>query len=94
MSAENLNGNSIIIQSVEYLSGFAASQLANDGTALYSPPIPYTLKDVIEAVEDSMIDKVLENTRGNKSLTASILGVSRGTVINNLRRRGKFNSGT
>lgn len=47
-----------------------------------------SLKDVVDAFENHLVDQALARTRGNKNRASELLKMNRTTLVEKLRKRG------
>ncbi|WP_242393761.1 sigma-54-dependent transcriptional regulator [Anaeromyxobacter oryzisoli] len=69
-------------------TGGAEADADAEGPATREPGRPLTLREQLEAVERSIVARAMTDARGNQSEAARRLGVSRGTLIDRLKRFG------
>lgn len=75
-----------VASKIHDLANAVVADLTTQGLKMGSEHQPKSLKTVIDTLERVIVWKMLDHTQGNQSLTASILGVARGTVINTMKR--------
>lgn len=93
MTKLNKVGGDRIDKAIKDLAELTVSHLEHSGAG--GEDTHKSIKSVIAALEQEIIVKVMEGTRSNQSLTAKLLGFSRGTLISRLKEMkvGRSNPG-